>query len=146
MLFRSAQVIAAQLKKVGVDAQIVQEEYGVWIKAIIKPSFDYDLTMNITTGDADPDSLLYRRFHSVEKQWNNDGDPEIDVLLDQGKLTVDLAKRKEIYDKVQRLMVERAIQIWIFAPDMIDITQNYVHYDQHFTTNYYGFRTAWLER
>ena len=33
-----AQVIAAQLKKVGVDAQIVQEEYGVWIKAIIKPN------------------------------------------------------------------------------------------------------------
>ena len=32
-----AQVIAAQLKKVGIDAQIVQEEYGVWIKAIIKP-------------------------------------------------------------------------------------------------------------
>ena len=141
-----AQVIAAQLKKVGIDAQIVQEEYGVWIKAIIKPSFDYDLTMNITTGDADPDSLLYRRFHSVEKQWNNDGDPDIDVLLDQGKLTVDLAKRKEIYDKVQRLMVERATQIWTFAPDMIDIVQSSVHYDQHFTTNYYGFRTAWLER
>jgi peptide/nickel transport system substrate-binding protein len=141
-----AQVIAAQLKKVGIDAQIVQEEYGVWIKAIIKPSFDYDLTMNITTGDADPDSLLYRRFHSVEKQWNNDGDPEIDALLDQGKLTVDLAKRKEVYDKVQRLMVEKAIQIWTFAPDMIDITQSSVHYDQHFTTNYYGFRTAWLER
>ncbi|HEV8307951.1 MAG TPA: ABC transporter substrate-binding protein [Methylomirabilota bacterium] len=141
-----AQVIAAQLKKIGVDAQIIQEEYGVWIKAIIKPSFDFDLTMNITNGDADPDSLLYRRFHSVEKQWNNDGDPEIDALLDQGKLTVDPAKRKEAYDRVQRLMVEKAIQIWTFSPDLIDITQNYVHYEQHFTTNYYGFRTVWLER
>jgi peptide/nickel transport system substrate-binding protein len=141
-----AQVIAAQLKKIGVDAQIIQEEYGVWIKAIIKPTFDFDLTMNITNGDADPDSLLYRRFHSVEKQWNNDGDPEIDTLLDQGKLTVDQAKRKDVYDKVQRLMVEKAIQIWTFAPDMIDVTQSSVHYAQHFTTNYYGFRTVWLER
>ena len=141
-----AQVIAAQLKKVGIDVQIVQEEYGVWIKAIIKPSFDYDLTMNITNGDADPDSLLYRRFHSVEKQWNNDGDPEIDVLLDQGKLTVDAAKRKDVYDKAQRLMVERATQIWTFAPDIIDVMQNSVHYEQHFTTSYFGFRTAWLEK
>jgi len=141
-----AQVIAAQLKKIGVDAQIIQEEYGVWIKAITKPTFDFDLTMNITNGDADPDSLLYRRFHSVEKQWNNDGDPEIDALLDQGKLTVDQAKRKDAYDKIQRLMIEKAIQVWTFAPDMIDITQNYVHYAQHFTTNYYGFRTVWLER
>lgn len=141
-----AQVIAAQLKKIGVDAQIIQEEYGVWIKAIIKPTFDFDLTMNITNGDADPDSLLYRRFHSVEKQWNNDGDLEIDALLDQGKLTVDQAKRKDVYDKVQRLMIEKAIQIWTFAPDMIDVTQSSVHYAQHFTTNYYGFRAVWLER
>ena len=29
---------------------------------------------------------------------------------------------------------------------MIDVTQSSVHYEQHFTTNYYGFRTAWLER
>jgi hypothetical protein len=43
-------------------------------------------------------------------------------------------------------MVERATQIWTFAPDMIDIVQSSVHYDQHFTTNYYGFRTAWLEK
>jgi hypothetical protein len=26
------------------------------------------------------------------------------------------------------------------------VTQSYVHYAQHFTTNYYGFRTVWLER
>jgi len=141
-----AQMVSAHLKKIGVDVQIIQEEYGVWIKNIIKPNFNFDLTMNITSGDADPDSLLYRRFHSVEKQWNNGGDPEVDVLLDQGKLTLDPAKRKEIYDKAQRLMVERAIQIWTFTPELIEIVQSPVHYEQHFTSNYYGFRTVWLER
>jgi peptide/nickel transport system substrate-binding protein len=139
-----AQVIAAQLKKIGVDVQIIQEEYGVWIKAIIKPNFDFDLTMNATTGDADPDSLLYRRFHSSEKQWNNDGDPDIDVLLDQGRIALDPKKRKEIYDQAQRLMIEKATQIWTFAPDMIDVTQASVAYQQHFTTAYYGFRTVRL--
>ncbi len=141
-----AQVIAAQLKKIGVDAQIIQEEYGVWIKAIIKPNFDFDLTMNATTGDADPDSLLYRRFHSVEKQWNNDGEPEIDTLLDQGRSALDAKKRKEIYDRAQRLMVERAIQIWTFSPDLIDVSQSFIQYQQHFTSNYYGFRTVSIER
>jgi peptide/nickel transport system substrate-binding protein len=141
-----AQVIAAQLKKIGVDVQIIQEEYGVWIKAIIKPNFDFDLTMNATTGDADPDSLLYRRFHSVEKQWNNDGEPEIDALLDQGRSALDAKKRKEIYDRVQRLMVERAIQIWTFSPDLIDVSQSFIQYQQHFTSNYYGFRTVSIER
>jgi len=26
------------------------------------------------------------------------------------------------------------------------VMQNFVHYEQHFTTNYYGFRTVWLDR
>ena len=141
-----AQVIAAQLKKIGVDAQIIQEEYGVWIKAIIKPNFDFDLTMNVTSGDADPDSLFYRRFHSSEKQWNNDGDPDIDALLDQGRTALDPKKRKEFYDQAQRLMVEKATQIWTFAPDMVDVSQASIPYQQHFTTHYYGFRTVRLER
>jgi peptide/nickel transport system substrate-binding protein len=141
-----AQVVAAQLKKIGVDAQIVQEEYGVWIKNFIKPNYNYDLTMNITNGEPDPDSLCYRRFHSAEKQWNNGSDPEVDALLDQGKLSIDQAKRKETYDRMQRLMVEKAMMIWTFSPDLIDVTQSYVHYQQHFTTAYYGIRTVWLER
>jgi len=42
-------------------------------------------------------------------------------------------------------MVDRAIQIWTFAPDMIDVTQNYVttrstHHEL------LRFRTVWLER
>ncbi len=141
-----SQVIAAQLKRIGVDVQIIQEEYGVWIKNIIKPNFNFDMTMNLTNGEPDPDSLLYRRVSSVERQWTNGGDPEIDTLLDQGKVTIDQAKRKEIYDKAQRLLVEKAMLIWTFSPDMIDIVQHAVHYEQHFTSLYYGFRTVWLEQ
>jgi hypothetical protein len=43
-------------------------------------------------------------------------------------------------------MVDKAIQVWTFSPDLIDITQSSVHYQQHFTTAYYGFRTVWLDR
>jgi len=141
-----SQVIAAQLKRIGVDVQIIQEEYGVWIKNIIKPNFNFDMTMNLTNGEPDPDSLLYRRVSSIEKQWTNGGDPEVDALLDQGRISLDQAKRKEIYDRAQRLLVEKALMIWSFSPDMIDIVQHTVHYEQHFTSLYYGFRTVWLEQ
>jgi hypothetical protein len=43
-------------------------------------------------------------------------------------------------------MLDKAIQIWTFAPDMIDVTQAGVQYQQHFTTNYYGFRTVSLDK
>jgi peptide/nickel transport system substrate-binding protein len=139
-----SQVIAAQLKRIGIDVQIIQEEYGVWIKNIIKPNFNFDMTMNLTNGEPDPDSLFYRRFSSVERQWANGGDPEVDVLLEQGKTTIDQAKRKEIYDKAQKLMVEKALIIWTFSPDLIEVVQSAVNYEQHFTSLFYGFRTVSL--
>ena len=139
-----AQVISAQLKRVGIDAQIVQQEYGVWIKNIIKPTFNFDLSMQLTNGEADPDSLFFRRFHGSEQQWTNGGDPEVDALLDQGRAAIDRTKRKETYDKAQRLMVERALAIWTFSPDLIEVVQSTVQYEQHFTSLYYNFRTVAL--
>ena len=139
-----AQVISAHLKRVGIDAQIVQQEYGVWIKNIIKPNFNFDLSMQLTNGEADPDSLFFRRFHGSEQQWTNGGDPEVDALLDQGRATIDRTKRKETYDKAQRLMVERALAIWTFSPDLIEVVQSSVQYEQHFTSLYYNFRTVAL--
>jgi peptide/nickel transport system substrate-binding protein len=139
-----AQVIAAHLKRVGIDAQILQQEYGVWIKNIIKPNFNFDLSMQLTNGEADPDSLFYRRFHGSEQQWTNGGDPEVDALLDQGRAAIDKTKRKELYDKAQRLMVERALAVWTFSPDLIEVVQSNVRYEQHFTSLYYNFRTVAL--
>jgi len=66
--------------------------------------------------------------------------------ISQRRATLDPSKRKDIYDRAQRLMVDKAIQIWTFAPDMIDVTQAGVQYQQHFTTNYYGFRTVSLDK
>ena len=102
------------------------------------------MTMNLTNGEPDPDSLFYRRLHSVEKQWPNGGDPEVDALLDQGKTTLDPAKRKEIYDKAQKLIVEKALIIWTFSPDLIEVVQSNVTYEQHFTSLFYGLRTVSL--
>jgi peptide/nickel transport system substrate-binding protein len=139
-----AQVIAAHLKRVGIDVQIIQEEYGVWSKNIVKPNFNFDLTMNLTNGEPDPDSLFYRRLHSTEKQWPNGGDPEVDALLDQGRSTLDQGKRREIYEKAQKLMVEKALVFWTFSADQIDVVQSTINYEQHFTSLYYGFRTVSL--
>ena len=80
-----------------------------------------------------------------------EGTTVADIGAGGGWFTMRLARRVgpngRVYaNDVQRLMIEKAIQVWTFAPDMIDVTQSYVHYAQHFTTNYYGFRTVWLER
>jgi peptide/nickel transport system substrate-binding protein len=144
-----AQVIAAQLGRAGIEVELIQEEYGVWLESVapVHRRFDFDLTMNLTGGDPDPDGMLFRRFSRDEKQYGPEGgDPEIERLLDEGRGIMDLAERKAHYDRVQRLLVERAMMIWLFSPDALDLIDNRVgHYQQHFTTQYLGFAEASLE-
>lgn len=59
----------------------------------------------------DPDDVNYKVFHSkfMDQGWSNPSsysNPEVDKLLDEGRITFDEAKRKEIYDKIQMQLVE----------------------------------------
>jgi len=144
-----AQVIAAQLARAGIQVELIQEEYGVWLESVapVHGKFDFDMTMNLTGGDPDPDGMLYRRFSRNEKQYGPEGgDPEIEALLEEGRTILDQEERKRHYDRVQRLLVEKAMMIWLFSPEAIDLIDNRVSgYQQHFTTQYLGFAEASLE-
>ena len=65
-----APVIAAQLKRIGINAEIENVEYAVWIKRWLAK--DFDMTMNTTPGYADPDTAFFRALHSTKGQnWNS---------------------------------------------------------------------------
>jgi len=141
-----APVVAAQLKKVGITAEIENVEYAVWIKRWLAK--DFDLTMNTTPGYADPDTAFFRALHSTKGQnWNSWSVPELDALLEEGRRTMDPKKRKEIYDRVQLLILEDVPQLWLFSADTIDFTQASVKgFKQHPTTLLYGFEGVWLDK
>src|SRR5947208_1786239 len=100
-----APVVAAQLKRIGVTAEIENVEYAVWIKRW--QAKDFDLTMNTTPGYADPDTAFFRALHSTKGQnWNSWSVPDLDAMLEEGRRTMDPKKRKEIYDRVQVMILE----------------------------------------
>src|SRR5216110_2221384 len=95
-----APVIAAQLKRIGINMEIENVEYAVWIKRW--QAHDFDMTMNSTPGYADPDVAFFRALHSTKGQnWNSWSVPAVDALLEEGRRTMDQKKRKEIYDRLQ---------------------------------------------
>jgi peptide/nickel transport system substrate-binding protein len=139
-----AQVVADQVKKVGIELELRQFEQGIWNTRW--NAREYSLSMNITGGNADPHSLLYSRLHSKAQNQNNWSDPEVDELLEQGKVATDLAKRKEIYARAQRLLVERVPQIWLFSSDLIHVMRKNVKgFEPHPSTFFQGLVTTWLE-
>src|SRR5438067_3168182 len=116
-----APVIASQLKRIGITAEIENVEYAVWIKRW--QAKDFDMTMNTTPGYADPDTAFFRALHSTKGQnWNSWSVPEVDAALEQGRKTMDQKKRKEIFDRVQILILENVPHLWLFSADRIDFT------------------------
>ena len=89
--------------------------------------------MNTTPGYADPDTAFFRALHSTKGQnWNSWSVPELDALLEEGRRTMDQKKRKEIYDRVQIMILENVPHLWLFSADTIDFTQAAVKgFSQH---------------
>jgi peptide/nickel transport system substrate-binding protein len=61
-LFANAQVIQANLKRIGINLKVESADYARWVQRWQKR--DFDLTLNTTSGYADPDAAFYRAFHS----------------------------------------------------------------------------------
>jgi peptide/nickel transport system substrate-binding protein len=140
-----AQVLADQLKKLGIEVEIKQYEYGVWLERF--NTHQFEMAWNITGGNADPDPLLRSRLHSkVGSNQNNSTDTEIDKLLEEGKAIVDLAKRKEHYANVQKALVQTVPQVWMFSSDLVHVMKKTVKgYESHPSSFFQGLVTAWLD-
>lgn len=100
------QMMQQMLKEVGINVTIEQSEFGTFMEAIGKGNFQlYSLSRN---GVQDPD-YLYNIIYSknAPPEGQNRGyysNPRVDQLLVEGRGTFDRAKRKPIYDEVQKLV------------------------------------------
>src|SRR5688572_22812067 len=140
-------VIVDNLKEAGIDVNVETVDGGVWIKDWIVPQSPP--TMNEWGGFVDPDQAFHRHFHSAPggkdfRRWKN---AQADELLDSGRTTLDRARRKEIYDRVQRLVAEDPITIPLYSPDLLYAMQKSVKgFQPHPTGFFYGLRFASLDR
>ncbi|MGE3911123.1 MAG: ABC transporter substrate-binding protein [Chloroflexota bacterium] len=143
-MFTNAQVVQANLKRVGINLKVESVEYAHWIQRWQKKEFD--ATLNTTAGYADPDIAFYRAFHSKAQNWNNLNNPELDKLLDEGRAIFEVEKRKPIYDKAQLQLLEKPGHLFLFTAEMIDFTQKNVQgFSQHPTTTLWNYQNVWID-
>ena len=140
-------VIVENLKEAGIDVTVETVDGGVWIKDWVVPQSPP--TMNEWGGFVDPDQAFHRHFHSAPggkdfRRWKN---AKADELLDAGRTTLDRARRKPLYDQVQRLLAEDPISLPLYSPDLLYAMQKTVKgFQPHPTGFHHGLRFAWLER
>jgi peptide/nickel transport system substrate-binding protein len=143
-LVTNAQVVQASLQRVGITLKIEALEYSRWLTRWQAKAFE--ATLNTTSGYPDPDTAFYRALHSKAQNWNNLANPELDRLLEEGRTVYEVDRRKPIYDRVQRLLLERPGHLYLFAPEAIDVTQKRVRgFSQHPTTTLWSCQHIWLD-
>ena len=107
-----ARVIVAQLAEVGIEVELRSFEFATFFADVKKGA--YQLASMQTTDITDPD-FYFMYFHSswIPSPATPDGfnrwryrNARVDELTTLGRQETDRAKRKQIYDEVQRIVAE----------------------------------------
>ncbi|HLS73498.1 MAG TPA: ABC transporter substrate-binding protein, partial [Actinomycetaceae bacterium] len=111
-------IIESQLAEVGIAVEIRTLDFGTWLDE--QGQGNFDMLMMGWLGNLDPDDFYYSQHHS-EGGNNHQGyaNPEVDELLEQGRVETDEAARKEIYDQAATMIADDASYIYLYNPDVV---------------------------
>jgi peptide/nickel transport system substrate-binding protein len=123
---QTGQLIQAQLKQAGITVNLLPEDFGK-LTLETRVQHQFDAALSGWSGRIDPDGNMYAFWHTGGSF--NDGrysNPQVDQLLEQGRATTDQAKRKQIYQEAQKIIVGDAAYIFTTNPVVPQITSKKV--------------------
>ena len=108
------QIIASELREIGIDAEIIPLEWADWLKQVFTDK-DYDMTIVSHTEPNDID--IYAR----KDYYFNYHNPGFDKVIEELNLTSDEAKRKELYGEAQKILAQDAPVGFLFELPKIGV-------------------------
>ena len=141
---RMAELVQADWKAVGVNAEIVSYEWGEYLKRT--KAGEHDTVLLGWTGDnGDPDNFLFALLScEAAKSGNNRAfwcDPEFNELITKAQQSTDLAERTKLYEQAQVVFKEKAPWLTVahsvvYEPVSKDVVDFRI--DPFGTNNFYG--------
>lgn len=120
-----AQVLAAQLAKVGIQAELAPKEDAIARKAELDG--DFAVTLSNFTYDPDSEAWLFWLHSKQAKARSGIDDRELDALIDAQALELDQAKRKGMWIAIQRLLLDKLYVVPMVTHKGFVALQSYVH-------------------
>lgn len=116
---KPAEVVQAQLKEIGINVSIEAMERASWFD-ICYTGGDYEITIYANPVKIlDADLGAYPYMHSSEMNGGNNfmniNLPELDELLEKGRLSSDEAERKEIYARVCEIVRDESLFVPMYT-------------------------------
>ncbi|HXA57283.1 MAG TPA: ABC transporter substrate-binding protein [Candidatus Acidoferrum sp.] len=123
---KMAAIIEDDLGHLGMNVHVVPLEFRAMVDRLLN-TYDYEAAiMGIASGDVDPTNEMNVWVSDGETHlWNLAGKPstpweaEMDKLMQQQEVTLDFAKRKKLYDRVQEIVSQNLPVICLASPNIL---------------------------
>jgi peptide/nickel transport system substrate-binding protein len=143
---RQAEVLQAQLAKIGLKANIQVLDIPTWRKRWLDDR-DWDLVTLRWDADLDPDETLFPELHSKERwnagRWIN---ADFDRLVELARAEPDQKQRRQHYDDAVQLIVKEAPVAVISHVNELKVFQKSVKGFQTIPANLLNMHGVWLEK
>jgi peptide/nickel transport system substrate-binding protein len=124
---KMATLIQDDLKQLGMNVHIVSLEFRAVVDRLLNTNDFEAAIMGLGGGDADPNSEMNvwlssggtHLWHANQGQPATPWEAEIDRLMQQQLVTLDYAKRKRLYDRVQEIVAEDLPVICLASPNIL---------------------------
>jgi len=124
-----AVAVQANLKEVGVDVKLSNLEWGSYIKRVDNGETQI-FRLAWIADYPDPDNFLYVLFHSKNAGPGGNGafyqNPEVDELLDKGRKMKAGKERKDLYAKVEKMIMNDAPWIPVYYYTKVGLQKPFV--------------------
>jgi len=124
-----AEIIQQRLKEIGIQADIQLIEWAAFIKEFVKPRRFEVIVLGLGTG-TDPDQFVV--WHSSQRgpdQMNRTGyaNPEVDALLEAGRLSCVQSERGRYYHRIQEILAEDLPMIFLYYRDALPVVSSRIY-------------------
>lgn len=115
----AGEIIRENLLAVGIDAKFERLSWTSLMDTVDSRKFEavclgWDLPI-----DPDQFNIWHSSCIAHGNNFVNYSNPSVDKLLEEGRVTLDQARRKTIYQKIHELIVADAPYVFLFVPDML---------------------------
>ncbi len=108
------QIIAAQLKEIGIELEIIPLEWADWVNSVFKGK-DYDLSI---VSHAEPNDIGVYARDDYYFDYHN---PKFNEIIAEVDKTADQAKRTELLQQAQKILADDAVNGWLFELPKIGV-------------------------
>lgn len=119
-LRREAELVANQLKDIGITVQIQGLDLAAYNAKVAPADSKFDLALeDIVVTAPDTDRAIYNFFHPKGSLNHGYNDPDLGKLLDDARLEADQARRADMYRKITQKAVEDASYVFTVHPNLV---------------------------